>query len=71
MLDTGSRQNIPNGSRVVHEQDTCTSIGHLYHWAMLHPDLRLVHGTVAMSSANGLVGTGFASQYQLQPRAGF
>ena len=28
-------------------------------------------GTVAMSSANGVVGTGFASQYQLQPRAGF
>ena len=28
-------------------------------------------GAVAMSSANGLVGTGFASWYQLQPRAGF
>ena len=28
-------------------------------------------GTVAMSLANGLVGTGFASQYQLEPRAGF
>ena len=28
-------------------------------------------GTVVMSSANGLVGTGFASQYRLQPRAGF
>ena len=26
---------------------------------------------VAMSSANGLVGTGFASRYQLQPRACF
>ena len=25
----------------------------------------------AMSSANGLVGTGFTSQYRLQPRAGF
>ena len=28
-------------------------------------------GTVVMSSANGLVGTGFASQYWLQPRSGF
>ena len=27
-------------------------------------------GTVAMSSANGLVGTGFATRYRLQPRAG-
>ena len=27
-------------------------------------------GTVAMSSANGLVGTGFASRYRLLPRAG-
>ena len=27
-------------------------------------------GAVVMSSANGLVGTGFASRYQLQPRAG-
>ena len=26
---------------------------------------------VVMSSANGLVGTGFASRYRLQPRAGF
>ena len=26
---------------------------------------------VAMSSANGMVGTGFASRYRLQPRAGF
>ena len=26
---------------------------------------------VAMSSANGLVGIGFASRYWLQPRAGF
>ena len=26
-------------------------------------------GTVAMSSVNGLVGTGFASRYRLQPRA--
>ena len=26
---------------------------------------------VVMSSANGLVGTGFASWYRLQPRAGF
>ena len=25
-------------------------------------------GAVAMSSTNGLVGTGFASQYRLQPR---
>ena len=28
-------------------------------------------GIVAMSPANGLVDTGFASQYRLQPRAGF
>ena len=28
-------------------------------------------GAVAMSSANWLVGTGFASRYRLQPRAGF
>ena len=28
-------------------------------------------GAVAMSSANGLVGTGFASAYRLEPRAGF
>ena len=28
-------------------------------------------GAVAVSSANGLVGTGFASRYRLQPRAGF
>ena len=28
-------------------------------------------GAVAMSSANGLVGTGFTSRYRLQPRAGF
>ena len=28
-------------------------------------------GAVAMSLANGLVGTGFASRYRLQPRAGF
>ena len=28
-------------------------------------------GTVAKSSANGLVSTGLTSQYQLQPRAGF
>ena len=26
---------------------------------------------VAMSSANGLVGTGFVSRYRFQPRAGF
>ena len=29
------------------------------------------NGAVVMSSANGLVGTGFASWYRLQPRAGF
>ena len=29
------------------------------------------HGAVAMSSANGLVGTGIVSRYQLQSRAGF
>ena len=29
------------------------------------------NGTVVKSSANGLVGTGFTSRYQLQPRAGF
>ena len=28
-------------------------------------------GAVATPSANGLVGTGFASQYQFQLRAGF
>ena len=28
-------------------------------------------GAVVMSSANGLVGTGFASRYRLQPRVGF
>ena len=28
-------------------------------------------GAVVMSSANGLVGTEFASRYRLQPRAGF
>ena len=28
-------------------------------------------GAVAMSTANGLVGTGFTSWYRLQPRAGF
>ena len=28
-------------------------------------------GAVAMSSACGLIGTGFTSQYQLQPRVGF
>ena len=29
------------------------------------------YGTVVMSSANMLVGTGFVSRYWLQPRAGF
>ena len=29
------------------------------------------NGAVAKSSINGLVGTGFTHQYQLQPRAGF
>ena len=28
-------------------------------------------GAVATSSVNGLVGTGFASRYRLQPRVGF
>ena len=28
-------------------------------------------GAVAISSANGMVGTGFTSRYRLQPRAGF
>ena len=28
-------------------------------------------GAVAMSSVNGLIGTGFASQYRLQPKRGF
>ena len=28
-------------------------------------------GAVAMSSANGLIGTGFASRYRLQHREGF
>ena len=31
----------------------------------------MVLPAVAMSSANGLVGTGFASQYRLQPRTFF
>ena len=31
----------------------------------------LILNPVAMSSANGLVGTGFASWYQLQLRMGF
>ena len=30
----------------------------------------VTEGAVAMSSVNGLVGTGFVSQYRLQPRAG-
>ena len=30
-----------------------------------------LNGTVAMSSVDGLVGTGFASWYRLQPRADF
>ena len=29
------------------------------------------NGTVAKSLANGLVGKGFISQYQLEPRTGF
>ena len=29
------------------------------------------NGAVAMSPANGLVGTGFASRYRLQPREDF
>ena len=28
-------------------------------------------GVVVMSSANGMVGTGFSSRYRLQPREGF
>ena len=28
-------------------------------------------GAIAMSSANGLVGTGFACRYRIQPRPGF
>ena len=39
------------------EREICDSTG---------PD-----GAVVMSSAYGLVGTGFASRYWLQPRAGF
>ena len=31
----------------------------------------MLDGAVVMSSANRLVGTGFASQYQLQPRTGY
>ena len=34
--------------------------------ALIGPD-----GAVVISSANGLVGTGFISRYRLQPRAGF
>ena len=30
-----------------------------------------LNGAVIKPSSNSLVGTGFASQYQLQPRAGF
>ena len=33
--------------------------------------VELLIGAVVMSSANGLVGTGFASRYRLQPRAGY
>ena len=43
----------------------CTSL-HLVRSAHTGPD-----GTVALSSAYGLVGTGFASRYRLPPRAGF
>ena len=30
-----------------------------------------LNGAVIMSSTNGLIGTGFASWYRLQPRTGF
>ena len=33
--------------------------------------MELNGNAVTMSSANGLVGTGFESQYRLQPRASF
>ena len=36
------------------------------YWKMTGPD-----GAVGKSKANGLVGTGFTSQYRLQLRAGF
>ena len=35
------------------------------------PCCELEKNTVAMSSANGLVGTGFVSRYRFQPRVGF
>ena len=35
-------------------------------WRLTVPD-----SAVVMSSANGLVGTGFVSRYRLQPRAAF
>ena len=40
----------------------------------VHPTASLIispDGAVAISLANGLVGTGFASQYWLQPRVDF
>ena len=48
----------------------------LYFWLQEAITVTLFHHTsledaVVKSSANGLVGTGFTSQYQLQPRAGF
>ena len=47
-----------------------TSITEVMYFLLLHrvtgPD-----GAVAMSSTNELVGTGVASPYRLQPRAGF
>ena len=35
-----------------------------------HYSIHACEGAVAKSSANGMVGTGFASRYWLQPRVG-
>ena len=43
---------------------------HLKTWN-LHQNTTSPDDAVVMSSANGLVGTGFASWYRLQPRARF
>ena len=45
-----------NGMNLIAHQYNCHSTG---------PD-----GAVAMLSANGIVGTGFASRYRVQPRTG-
>ena len=57
---TGATKAIYPVSGMVHIKEPLLLIGNT------SPD-----GAVVMSSANGLVGTGFTSQYWLQPRAGF